>query len=197
AGRSEARPLRLFVAFEIPEPVRELVGDAVAPIRELHPRARWVPAENQHVTLKFLGATWPRLLRWVTEAVEGVARASEPFSSRVEGLGAFPSWRRARVLWAALDDSQGRMSASRRSSSGRWRQSSRRSAARSPPTSRSRGSTRRSSWARSPCGLGRRRANPSGWTASCCSGATCGGRPRSTRPWTAFRWVVELEHTFG
>ncbi len=111
AGRSEARPLRLFVAFEIPEPVRELVGDAVAPIRELHPRARWVPAENQHVTLKFLGATWPRLLRWVTEAVEGVARASEPFSSRVEGLGAFPSWRRARVLWAALDDSQGRMSA--------------------------------------------------------------------------------------
>jgi 2'-5' RNA ligase len=111
ASRPGARPLRLFVALEIPQDVRELVDGAIAPIRDLHPRGRWVPTQNQHVTLKFLGPTWPRLLGWVSEAVEGVARASRPFSSRVEGFGAFPSWRRARVLWAALNDADGRMSA--------------------------------------------------------------------------------------
>ncbi|MGH2529074.1 MAG: RNA 2',3'-cyclic phosphodiesterase, partial [Actinomycetota bacterium] len=82
---------------------------AVAPSRDRYPRAKWVPKQNQHVTLKFLGSTWPRLVEWVTRTVEGVAGASVSFESRVTGLGAFPTPRRARVLWAGLDDPEGRM----------------------------------------------------------------------------------------
>ena len=104
ASRPEARPLRLFVAAEVPEDVRALVADAVAPIRQEFPKARWVPPDNQHVTLKFLGATWPRLTEWVTASVGDVAAANEPFRTHVSGLGAFPNDRRARVLWAGLDD---------------------------------------------------------------------------------------------
>jgi 2'-5' RNA ligase len=111
ASRPEARPLRLFVAIEVPEPVRAFVETAVAPIREELPRARWVQRENQHVTLKFLGSTWPRLVDWVGESIGDVATAAEPFEARVEGLGAFPSERRARVLWAGLDDAGGRLGA--------------------------------------------------------------------------------------
>jgi 2'-5' RNA ligase len=111
ASREGAKPLRLFVAIEIPEDVRAAVEAAVALVHEEHPRARWVPRANQHVTLKFLGATWPRLVDWVTEAIEGVADAAAPFETRVEGVGAFPNDRRARVLWAGLDDERGRMAA--------------------------------------------------------------------------------------
>lgn len=111
ASRPEARPLRLFVAVDFPEDVRDLIGVAVAPWRERYPRGKWVPKQNQHVTLKFLGSTWPRLLEWVTQAVEGVAKASERFETRVTGLGAFPTPRRARVLWAGLDDPEGRLAA--------------------------------------------------------------------------------------
>ena len=111
AARPEAKPLRLFVAVDVPEGARDLVGAAVAPWRERYPRAKWVPKQNQHVTVKFLGSTWPRLVEWVTEAVAAVAKASAPFESRVTGLGAFPSPRRARVLWAGLDDTGGRMAA--------------------------------------------------------------------------------------
>jgi RNA 2',3'-cyclic 3'-phosphodiesterase len=85
------------------------VQAAIGPWREHLPRARWVPKQNQHITLKFLGSTWPRLVEWVIETVEGVARQSEPFETRVTGLGAFPSTRRARVLWAGLDDPGGRL----------------------------------------------------------------------------------------
>jgi 2'-5' RNA ligase len=107
APPERARALRLFIALEIPEPIRELVEAAVADLRERHPRARWVPRQNQHVTVKFLGATWPRLVDWVTEAIQDVALASPPFRTRVGGLGAFPNERRARVLWAGLDDPMG------------------------------------------------------------------------------------------
>jgi RNA 2',3'-cyclic 3'-phosphodiesterase len=104
ASRPEAKPLRLFAAVEIPEEIRVALAEAVKPVRERFPKARWVPIQNQHVTVKFLGSTYPRLVEWVTETVSSVAREHEPFETRVEGVGAFPNARRARVLWAGLDD---------------------------------------------------------------------------------------------
>jgi 2'-5' RNA ligase len=103
-SRPEAKPLRLFVASEVPEGVRGAVAGAVAPVRERFPKARWVPPQNQHVTLKFLGSTYPRLVDWVTATVGEVASRHAPFTTRVEGLGAFPNARRARVLWAGLEN---------------------------------------------------------------------------------------------
>ncbi len=109
ASRPEARPLRLFVAFDVPQPVRDAAHSAVTPWRERFPRAKWVPKQNQHVTLKFLGATWPRLVPWVHETVGMVAREHAPVPTRVLELGAFPNARRARVLWVGLDDREGRL----------------------------------------------------------------------------------------
>lgn len=109
ASRPEARPLRLFVAIDLPEDVRELVEEGVAPLRERFPRARWVPTRNQHVTLKFLGTTWPRLVDRVIQTVGQVAGAHAPFETRVAELGAFPSARRARVLWVGLEDPAARL----------------------------------------------------------------------------------------
>ncbi len=107
AKRPEARSHRLFVAVEIPEWAKDAVGEAIAPWRERFPRARWAPRENWHLTLKFLGATYPRLLAWVPERVASVAAATPPFPARVRGTGAFPSPIRARVLWAGVDDPHG------------------------------------------------------------------------------------------
>ncbi len=109
ASRPEARPLRLFVAIDLPQEIRALVERGVGPVRERYPTGRWVPTQNQHVTMKFLGTTWPRLLEPVTRAVGEVAATHRPFETRVAELGAFPSARRARVLWVALEDPRGRL----------------------------------------------------------------------------------------
>ena len=109
AARPEAKPLRLFVAVTIPAAAGADVDAAVAPWRAAFPRARWVPPENRHVTLKFLGRTYPRLLDWVPERLGEVARGVAPFTTCVAGLGCFPSPVRARVLWAGLEDAQGRL----------------------------------------------------------------------------------------
>jgi 2'-5' RNA ligase len=106
ASRPEAKPLRLFVAFDVPPGVRDAAESSVTPWRERFPRAKWVPKQNQHVTLKFLGATWPRLVPWVHENVQAVAQGHAPVPTRALGLGAFPNPRRARVLWVGLDDAE-------------------------------------------------------------------------------------------
>ena len=96
ASRPEAKPLRLFVAFEVPAAVRSELGRAVEPLRSRLPKARWVPVENQHVTMKFLGSTYPRLVEWVTSTVGEVAGSYAPFETRTRSLTRM-KFRRSRV----------------------------------------------------------------------------------------------------
>jgi RNA 2',3'-cyclic 3'-phosphodiesterase len=107
ASRPHAKALRLFVAFDVSAPAMDAVDGALAPWRDTFPRARWVPRRNWHVTLKFLGQTWPRLEPWVRGQVEAAAAANGPFDTALTGLGSFPSASRARVFWAGLDDARG------------------------------------------------------------------------------------------
>ncbi|HSL10574.1 MAG TPA: RNA 2',3'-cyclic phosphodiesterase [Actinomycetota bacterium] len=109
AARPDAKSLRLFVAFEVPDEAQRAIDGAIAPLRERFPQARWVPTENRHVTLKFLGQTWPRLGGWVEEQVATVASAGAPVETRLTAVGSFPHGRRARVLWAGVDDPDGRL----------------------------------------------------------------------------------------
>ena len=104
AARPEAKPLRLFVAVEVPEPAKDAVERAFAPWREEFPRVRWAPRENWHVTLKFLGRTWPRLADWVPRQVEAAAASVPRFMVRLRGVGSFPSAKRGRALWAGFED---------------------------------------------------------------------------------------------
>jgi RNA 2',3'-cyclic 3'-phosphodiesterase len=109
ASRPEAKALRLFVAFDLPEPVKDSIERAIAPLIEKFPRARWVPRENWHVTVKFLGATYPRLLPWVEASIADITGERRKVGTSLTSLGSFPSSRRARVLWAGLDDRAGRL----------------------------------------------------------------------------------------
>lgn len=109
ASRPEAAALRLFVAVDIPDTVKEQLSGSLEPLKPVVPAARWTRPDGWHVTLKFLGATWPRLLPLVRDAVTSVGAGTDAFSTRLAGIGAFPSPRRARVVWAGLLDAQGRM----------------------------------------------------------------------------------------
>jgi RNA 2',3'-cyclic 3'-phosphodiesterase len=109
ASRPEAKALRLFVAFEVPQEAQRAIDEAVSPLRERFSQARGVPTENRHVTLKFLGQTWPRLLGWVEERVAVVAAETAAIDTRLMSIGAFPGGRRARVLWAGLADADERL----------------------------------------------------------------------------------------
>ena len=109
ASRPQAKPLRLFVALEIPDHAKDVAEAAFAPWRQEFPKARWVPRENMHVTLKFLGRTWPRLSGWVPERIGEAVVEFEAFETRLEGVGSFPSAKRGRAVWAGFDDDEERL----------------------------------------------------------------------------------------
>jgi RNA 2',3'-cyclic 3'-phosphodiesterase len=115
SARPEAKPLRLFAAVDVPPRAIEAAEEAVAPWRERFPKAKWVPSENWHVTIKFMGRTYPRLVNWVHEALRDAAAAVRPFRLSLQGLGVFPSPSRARVFWVGLADREGGLAALARS----------------------------------------------------------------------------------
>lgn len=111
SSRSEARPLRLFVAVDLASEGEDILERALAPWHDRLPQARWVARRKWHVTLKFLGRTDPGLLERVTESCRGVAASAAAFEISLSGLGVFPGRSRARVLWAGLDDPAGGLAA--------------------------------------------------------------------------------------
>lgn len=104
SSREGASPRRLFVGVEIPEVARSVAWDAFAPVREAFPKAKWVPPENFHVTLKFLGPVWPRLVSWVEQGCASAAAVVEPFELSLSGAGRFPDSGKASTLWAGVAD---------------------------------------------------------------------------------------------
>jgi RNA 2',3'-cyclic 3'-phosphodiesterase len=110
ASRAEAHPLRLFFAVDVPDTAKDALEAALAAHRDRVP-GRWTGRGGWHVTMKFLGSTWPRLVEEVRRAGASVAGRAEPFATALTTIGAFPGGRRARVLWVGLDDPGGRFAA--------------------------------------------------------------------------------------
>ena len=101
--------MRTFIAIFPPSKVREaLLREA----RTLAARGnvRWSRPENVHLTLKFLGEVPEEDLDDVRDILTHVCARHEPFAAETSGYGAFPSAKRARVVWCGIGEGGGRLS---------------------------------------------------------------------------------------
>jgi RNA 2',3'-cyclic 3'-phosphodiesterase len=96
-----ATAVRLFIAIQLTDEVREALRSFLSELPELAPKAKWVRSENLHLTLKFLGHTDPAKLADIENALAAV-RSPEPVSLDFRGLGFFPNERRPRVFWVGM-----------------------------------------------------------------------------------------------
>jgi RNA 2',3'-cyclic 3'-phosphodiesterase len=101
--------VRLFVALEIPDQVRDGFAALITELRGADSsfsksRARWVRPENLHVTLKFVGHVDTGKLDAIRAALAEV-RLDNPVELRFRGLGFFPNGKRPRVFWAGIEAS--------------------------------------------------------------------------------------------
>ena len=94
--------MRLFVALEIPSAVREAYSTLIRELRPLAPQAKWVRAENLHLTLKFVGEVPNPKSDAIRSALAG-ARTEGALDLSFCGLGFFPSEKRPRVFWAGIE----------------------------------------------------------------------------------------------
>lgn len=96
--------MRLFVGIEIDEVVRRraaAIGESARALLEPTLAIRWVPAENLHVTLWFLGEVAEPRAPAVLAAIDrpfGIP----PFDLHIAGFGAFPPAGIPRVLWLGV-----------------------------------------------------------------------------------------------
>jgi 2'-5' RNA ligase len=94
----------MFVAAWLGGDAREEAATVLERLRAEAPEApvRWVPPENLHVTLRFLGdVEEDRADDFVRRLGPELSRVA-PFEYRLEGLGAFPRRGAPRVVWAGL-----------------------------------------------------------------------------------------------
>lgn len=95
--------IRAFVAVPLDDGLRARLAQEIERLRRVAPNVAWVTPGNLHITLKFLGDVLPERIGRVAAALGGVA-SLDKFGLTIRGVGAFPSPRRPRVVWAGTTD---------------------------------------------------------------------------------------------
>ncbi|HEY6763368.1 MAG TPA: RNA 2',3'-cyclic phosphodiesterase [Candidatus Sulfotelmatobacter sp.] len=92
--------MRLFIALDLHESIRENVSTFVNSVKGFAPGARWARPESLHVTLKFIGQMpedqVPQLQHILTEL------RAKAFEIHVREYGFFPTAKAARVFWIGI-----------------------------------------------------------------------------------------------
>jgi 2'-5' RNA ligase len=87
---------RLFVAIRPPEPIRDLLIDAM----DDSPDFRWQDDEQLHLTLRFIGEIERPLANDLADALTRIR--ADPFDLRIAGVGRFEQ-RNSGALWAGVE----------------------------------------------------------------------------------------------
>jgi 2'-5' RNA ligase len=89
--------VRLFVGVELPEDVQERLASLCGGV----PGARWVPPENLHLTLRFIGEVAGGEADDIYHALSAVRPRS--FNITLSGVGHFEKGNDVRALWVGVE----------------------------------------------------------------------------------------------
>ena len=89
--------MRLFVGLELPWALREHLSRLAGGL----PGAKWVPPENYHLTLRFIGEQPSYRAEEIDHALAGLK--ARGFSLSVAGVGTFSRAGRVTALWAGVE----------------------------------------------------------------------------------------------
>jgi len=98
--------LRLFIAVPVPPSIQGSIQSQLSPllpdIQASGAQVNWVPPENFHLTLKFLGECPESQLPDLKAALEKCLANGKGFSILMEGFGVFPKKGAPKVVWAGV-----------------------------------------------------------------------------------------------
>jgi 2'-5' RNA ligase len=100
--------VRAFVAIFPPRAVREALFRAAQNL-PIGKDFRLVGQEKIHLTLKFLGDVAQEDLDTIKKALQPISEGQDPFEVATSGFGAFPSEKKARILWTGIEQGSERL----------------------------------------------------------------------------------------
>ena len=92
---------RLFIAIDLSHAVNCQLEALCSGL----PGARWLPAEQFHLTLRFIGQVDGDAFADIADGLSMVA--CPPFSLKLNGVGCFPPRGQPRILWAGAEADDG------------------------------------------------------------------------------------------
>ena len=96
--------MRVFLAIEIPENVKDRLVEVQERLRPRLAGVRWERREKLHLTLVFLGEIAEARLEELKETVKECLKGARGFDLSLKGVGFFPSPRRPRVVWIGIEE---------------------------------------------------------------------------------------------
>ena len=101
--------MRAFIALEVPESFASEVAELARTLSAMV-TGRFMPRENYHLTLAFLGEVGEAGARCAIEAIDAACalRSGDPVMLNAEGLGTFGKPRDA-TLWLGIEPAEGLM----------------------------------------------------------------------------------------
>lgn len=96
--------VRVFIAIPLPQRVQEAVEEILEEIKMEMKGVAWVPRENLHITLKFLGEVKDQDIDPIAAVLKREGGQFPSFPLSLKGWGAFPSNSRARILWVPVEE---------------------------------------------------------------------------------------------
>ena len=99
--------IRTFIAIPLARDVDRNAARMLQRLKQPNDGIKWVPHENLHLTLKFLGDVDNTEIPDVCKAIQRICSNYSPFHLDFGGTGAFPSMNRPRILYAGIADASG------------------------------------------------------------------------------------------
>lgn len=93
--------MRIFVALNLPEPVRDRLCAAVRPLTRIA-GVRAIACDALHLTLHFIGHVEEPRVDVAADCVARAVRSATAFPLQLSDMGAFPNVRRPRVWWVGV-----------------------------------------------------------------------------------------------
>ena len=96
--------VRSFIAIEISSQIRNGIARYLKRHITNENDVKWVPQDQFHLTLKFLGDVPMNEMHQVIAGIEKACRETDPFDLVFEGIGAFPNDHLPRTLWVGVSE---------------------------------------------------------------------------------------------
>ena len=93
--------MRIFIALDIDDGIRQRIARFVEGVSGFAPDARWVRPESLHVTLKFIGERSEAAVEEIKHELGGIRANAVELQFR--GYGFFPSAKAPRVFWIGIE----------------------------------------------------------------------------------------------
>jgi 2'-5' RNA ligase len=96
--------IRSFIAVQLSDELKTGIGNSITIFKKTGADVKWIKPENLHITLKFLGNIEEDQIGPIASHISDIALKHANFNFTLIGTGAFPDYRRARVLWIGIRD---------------------------------------------------------------------------------------------